>query len=393
MSEHDTTVRPAFPAVLVAEVRREIGSITTEAIREIRRQVTEYDRPLAGNFGTGIHQGVATALADFADLLAGGSQPPDERADRAKVYRALGRGELAEGRSLDALQAAYRIGARVVWQRVARIAQRTGAGPAQMAVLAETAFTHIERIAAASVEGYAEARHDETGSLGHRRHRLLTALTGGAPWPEVERAARVAEWQLPPEVAAVALAPGRGGDRRWLPDEVLADLNSPTPYLLWPVHRPPSDAPPERLMDGRGAVVGPSVPTELAAESLRWARLVQRRHGAGRTVSCERMLPELLLLADEPLLGLMARRRLAPLDALTSRQAERLGATLLAWLQGGHGSAAALAARLGVHPQTARQRLHRLQELFGPALDDPDARFELEAALRHRALGATTRDD
>ncbi|MGW4647659.1 PucR family transcriptional regulator [Kitasatospora sp. NPDC004289] len=388
MSESDSTARPVFPAALVAEVRREIGSVTTEAIREIRRQVTEYDRPLAGNFGTGIHQGVATALADFADLLAGGSPSPQERADRARVYRALGRGELAEGRSLDALQAAYRIGARVVWQRVARIAQRTGAGPAQMAVLAETAFTHIERIAATSVEGYAEARHDETGSLGHRRHRLLSALTGGAPWPEVERAATVAEWPLPAEVAAVALAPGRGTDRRWLPDEVLADLNSPAPYLIWP--DPASGAPPERLMDGRDAVVGPSVPTELAAESLRWARLVRQRRGAGRPVSCERMLPELLLLADEPLVRLMAHRRLAPLAGLTPRQAERLGSTLLAWLQGGHGSAADLAARLGVHPQTARQRLHRLQELFGPQLDDPDARFELEAALRLRALRAVS---
>jgi DNA-binding PucR family transcriptional regulator len=38
-----------------------------------------------------------------------------------------------------------------------------------------------------------------------------------------------------------------------------------------------------------------------------------------------------------------------------------------------------------VHPQTVRYRLGRLRELLGPALDDPDARFELELVLRARA--------
>ena len=36
----------------------------------------------------------------------------------------------------------------------------------------------------------------------------------------------------------------------------------------------------------------------------------------------------------------------------------------------------------GAHPQTARYRLARLRELMGDDLDDPDARFELEIALR-----------
>ena len=39
---------------------------------------------------------------------------------------------------------------------------------------------------------------------------------------------------------------------------------------------------------------------------------------------------------------------------------------------------------LGLHAQTARYRLSRLRELLGDTLDDPDARFELELALRAR---------
>ena len=48
------------------------------------------------------------------------------------------------------------------------------------------------------------------------------------------------------------------------------------------------------------------------------------------------------------------------------------------------GNASAMARMLGVHAQTARYRLRRLRELLGDSLDDPDARFELELALRAR---------
>ena len=43
-----------------------------------------------------------------------------------------------------------------------------------------------------------------------------------------------------------------------------------------------------------------------------------------------------------------------------------------------------MARALHVHPQTARYRIARLRELIGTQLDDPQARFELEAALRTR---------
>ncbi len=46
------------------------------------------------------------------------------------------------------------------------------------------------------------------------------------------------------------------------------------------------------------------------------------------------------------------------------------------------GNAVAMAAEMHIHPQTARYRIARLRELLGDQLDDPDARFELEIALR-----------
>ena len=55
--------------------------------------------------------------------------------------------------------------------------------------------------------------------------------------------------------------------------------------------------------------------------------------------------------------------------------------TLRAWLD--HpGQVATVAERLHVHPQTVRYRVAQLRELFGEALEDADARFEMSLALR-----------
>jgi DNA-binding PucR family transcriptional regulator len=59
--------------------------------------------------------------------------------------------------------------------------------------------------------------------------------------------------------------------------------------------------------------------------------------------------------------------------------------TALAYVQHG-GNAAAMARALHLHAQTIRYRLGRLRDLFGDALEDPDARFELELALRWARL-------
>ncbi|MFL5822381.1 MAG: PucR family transcriptional regulator, partial [Solirubrobacteraceae bacterium] len=86
----------------------------------IQREVPEYARPLRGDFGRGIRAGVEQALRRF--LAPSGDAGPES----VRIYRALGRGEHREGRSLDALQAAYRVGARVAWRRVSRLAANAG---------------------------------------------------------------------------------------------------------------------------------------------------------------------------------------------------------------------------------------------------------------------------
>jgi DNA-binding PucR family transcriptional regulator len=94
-------------------------------------------------------------------------------------------------------------------------------------------------------------------------------------------------------------------------------------------------------------------------------------------------LGKLLLFENRALVERIAARRLAPLRDLTPKARGRMEETALAYVRE-RGNAAAMARALDVHPQTARYRLARLRELLGDELDDADARFELELALRGR---------
>ncbi|GLW73976.1 Fis family transcriptional regulator [Kitasatospora phosalacinea] len=390
-----------LPRDFSTELRAEQQSLASEIIREIRSAVPEFSRPLSGQFGAGIQQGVETALAEFTDRVAGLPSPGPRQ---LRVYRSLGRGELSEGRSLDALQAAFRLGARIAWRRYARVARRRGLAAEQLVTLAEAVFAHIDEVAAASVQGYVDARTDRAGALGRARQRLHDLLLAGADPAELAAAARLADWPLPAQVAAVSLDPRPAAAPRppgpsgpsgpsgpppaRLPDRVLAGLDVPQPHLLLPDPATAlADPQLAAALHGRGAVIGPAVPPALAAQSLRWARLVRAAlpEPPQRPVDCRERYADLLLLTDPALVRLIAERRLAPLAPLTPKQRERLAATLLAWLQTGRGTAPEVAARLGIHPQTARQRLHRVHRLFGPALASPDTRLELEIALRATA--------
>ncbi len=139
-------------------------------------------------------------------------------------------------------------------------------------------------------------------------------------------------------------------------------------------------------MSGAAPVaLGPTVPWPRAAESLRRAAAAYRLAAAGGApgglVVAEDHLATLLLAADRGLAADLAASRLAPLEALADGPRARLTDTLRAWLDR-PGQVQAVAAELGVHPQTVRYRVRQLRELFGARLEDPEARFELALALR-----------
>ncbi|MCW2940907.1 MAG: PucR C-terminal helix-turn-helix protein [Actinomycetia bacterium] len=383
-----------LPPELAEILRPELASLADEIVEEIRRCVPEFDRPLRGQFGTGILLGVEQGLRQFTELIA---DPSSSHEQVVNVCRELGRGEYHAGRDLDALQAAYRVGARIAWRRFATVGLRAGLTPDTMCVLAEAVFAYIEELAAYSVKGFSELRARTAGTLQRRRHRLLELLLADPPTTARDRLVQLAEdaqWRLPTTVACVALD-GLGPEARPFSPavgaEVLMDLERPDPCLLIP----DADGPGRHgrlasaLRDSTFAI-GPSVPLPEAALSLRLARqaLALVRRGiieCDHYVRCVDHLPTLLLFGNEDITQLMIRRRYRRLAQLKEPQRERLSETLLTWLATG-GSTPEIGALLCVHPQTVRYRMHQLEEIFGPRLRDAGWRFEMGIVLRTQLM-------
>src|SRR5512143_903611 len=198
-----------LPAGLAAALRPELADLGDEIIAAISIQVPPYARPLEGSFGRGVRRGVEEALRRFLEVIEGrvpGGRDPAWESGR-EVYVELGRGEVRQGRPLEALLAAYRVGARVAWRRLAVVAtDEVGLGPDGLVVLAEAVFAYIDELSAASAEGYALEQSEVAGERERRRDRLAGLLLDGAEAAVLDDAARTAGWRPPETLAAVVAA-------------------------------------------------------------------------------------------------------------------------------------------------------------------------------------------
>lgn len=382
----------ALPQQLGPLLRPDLPAVVEDVIATISREVPSYARPLEGTFGEGILHGVQIALERFLDLP--GTDDPALPTHSRGVYIALGRGELRQGRSLEALLGAYRAGARVTFRAFAARAQAAGLEPALLVPLAESIFLYMDELSAASAEGYATEQSERAGEAERVRADLLALLLAGTadPLSAAEEAARIG-WSVPADVVAIALPRRSAGRAGRLGPEILAAPHGDGHAALAPAPRSPLER--DRLaaaLAGRGASVGPPRPIVAAGTSLRLATLavplLERGLLAGDPVWVDEHLPALILHRDPEVVAELAAACLAPLDALRGPTRDRLAATLLAWLRH-RGERRHIAVELNVHAQTVGYRLNQLRDLFGDALDDPDMRFALELALRAQAPAAS----
>src|ERR1700730_8246640 len=123
-----------LPATVADVIEPQIPALTGEMLDTIGRDVPEYARPLEGAFGRGIRVGVSEALRQFVALVR---DPDAGREQSREVYVGLGRGELRPGGRPDSLQAAYRVGARVAWRRLAEAGLAAELAPETLTDLAE----------------------------------------------------------------------------------------------------------------------------------------------------------------------------------------------------------------------------------------------------------------
>lgn len=372
----------------VAEVLRPaLPALSDEIVAAIGREVEAYRRPLEGPFGQAVRMGVERALARFVELAV---DPTAADEEGRRIYVGLGRGEFREGRSLDALLAAYRLGARIAWRRLVEAATEAGLPPETIYDLGEAIFAYIDGLSAESAEGYAEAQSAAAGERQRRRRRLI-ALLRQRPLPEehaVQAAAAEAGWELPRTLVAVVVA-GSEETRtagRLGPDAIATSHEGTVVALVPDPDGPGRAAQIERALEGRGAAVGPTVGWHETGRSIELAERAHRLAVRGALpaaglIRADDHLPLLVVHADPALGDDLARRWLAPLDGASAAARGKLRDTLTAWLRR-RGRVDEVARDLGVHPQTVRYRLKELRRLFGDALDDPDARFALELALR-----------
>ena len=377
-----------LPPEVAHVLRPELPALADEIIAAVFEGVPDYRRPLEGPFGRGLRVGVQEALSQFMELIEDRDSAGATRA--RELYVNLGRGEMLAGRTLDALLAAYRLGARVAWRRLAAAGAAAGLSPETLYLLAEAIFAYIDELSAESVEGYAQEQSAAAGEAQRRRHVLVRLLVQHPPAdPAAIAAAAVdAHWELPRNVAALTLA-GEDPDRlagRLGAGAIAAQVSELSCALVPDPDAPGRRADLERRLRGVRAVIGPSVPWTDAPESFRRAtgvtRLVAEGIVASRTlVSASAHSVALLLHSERALVRDLATDRLSPFADLPTGARLRLSETLRAWLDH-QGRIPPIAEALHVHPQTVRYRLGRLRELFGAALEDPQARFELELALR-----------
>jgi hypothetical protein len=380
MSQH-------LPHSLGAALRPVLPELADEIVAAIGREVPDYARPVEGPFGRALRTGVEAALARFVD----GIESPDTGEEGAPtIYVALGRGEFRAGRSLDALLGAYRLGARLAWERFVAAGDAAGHDPATLYDLATAIFSYIDAISAESVEGYAQERAAAESERQRRRRALVRLLArDDVPAEEARDLAGLAAWPWPASVAALVaradepdrIARRLGGETIAAAEDGLVVAFVPDPVA------PGRRAQLESAVEGAPATLGPAVAPARAAHSLRRARAAHALLESGRLaadglVLAEEHLAALLLHGgDGALASDLAARLLAPLQALPAARRARLLETLRAWLD--HpGQVQRVATELHVHPQTVRYRVAQLRELLGGALDDADGRFELALAVR-----------
>ncbi|MEU7901241.1 helix-turn-helix domain-containing protein [Actinoplanes sp. NPDC049118] len=378
-------------AEAVAPLKHALPTVATQTVEAITQGVPAYAEAFSGPLGPQIEKAVRAALGTFLNLV---SRPARAAAGSPltpalEAAYALGRGEARNGRSLDALLGAYRLGARVAWRELAAISVRGGEDSVTIAHFAELVFAYIDELSAASVAGHADEL--ATSGRARRRHleRLAQVLLAGEPEhvaTAATAAAERAEW-APPQTLTAVLVPEPAAraalellDARTL--QAAEGGPEETSVLLVPDAHGVSRTHLMRLLAGRGAIVGPARPWLRVRESLaRAVRTARFAPGDGAAaVDTEDHLVALVLGADPQALADLREKALAPLAGERAPTAAKLAETLRGWLLH-HGRRDEVAAALFVHPQTVRYRMTRVRELYGDRLRDPQWLLLLTVAL------------
>ncbi|WP_182376295.1 helix-turn-helix domain-containing protein [Nocardioides sp. WS12] len=324
----------------------------------------------------------------------------DEQLDLSAAD-ATGRQRADDGVPLATLLAAYRVGFRHIWEhvlgesRAAQVDTETMLAATEVAVVAHDSFAHAATAAHGEVVAAQLVRH------GERRAALVDALLSG------RIGERATVWELAgilglgvtgPYVAVSMSVATLGQPAIAGIEEQLMSRDLASVWLLRPerqigiveIRQPDRLAVlTDRLRTLATAPVGVSAPFDDLNDAhdavvMAEVALQSARAGTGMLVRVFEDSPLALAASGSPeMLQRVARNVFARLDEQRPADRDLLIETLSAWLDAG-GSTAQTAEALFLHPNTVRQRLHRLEEYTGRSISDPRQVAELCLALEVR---------
>jgi hypothetical protein len=382
--------RLALDPETATRLRGRLPAVAEQTVLAVIAEVPGYAGAFSGELRVNIERGVQMALRGFV-RLAENARDGDPRTPLQPALEGayeLGRGEARDGRTMDALLGAYRVGARVAWRELSAVFVGEGLPAGAVAQFAELVFAYIDELSAASAAGHAD-EHATTGRVRELYlERLGQRLLEGASHDVLVEAAERAGWDPPETLTAVLLREMHVGptvstlDARTLRLHGAGAGAGETAILLVPDAAGAHRAALLRALKGRDAVVGPPRPWTAVAASVQRAGRARDLIGApgDEALDTEAHLATLLLGSDAEALADLRRRVLEPLSELRPGTAQRLEQTLRSWLLH-QGRRDDVAADLTVHPQTVRYRMTQLRELYGDRLRDPATVLELVIAL------------
>lgn len=388
--------KPSAAPLLVADLRlprrwvatvlpAELPQIAREISRRIQAEIPEYRFAADAEQARMLRESTEKAVLTFVTQIF---RTGELTAEAEEFFRSRGRIEAGEGRSLEALLAAFRLGSLVAWRRIVAATERDPLPSDVVGRLAELLFSFADRLAQLASDGFVEAGNDVDAQARLRTRLARMILSQPAvPVESVTELAARAGWLVPDQVVVVEVD-GVVDPRTLvaLGADALVDHDQvkPVAVLRAPVDADGLTAALERI-EARG-VAGCTVPLAGASKSLRWARLAARLRDDGalpaaRLTVCDANAPALLLHSEPSIGEVLVGRRLGPLAALPLQRRLKFARLLSAWLECG-GSQADLAHTMQAHRQTVHYRIGRLQAMFGDQLTDRDARVEILLALR-----------
>lgn len=388
----------------MTEIQRDAASLPGSAqwmlrslepqVRPVAERITNHVQDavpeLAGSPDGKMHQLIFTAVHGAMRLFvdqALGRETADIAVDNE--FQKLGFRTAALGGDRALIEQGLQIAIGEIWDELRVRAADNELSAGALNALSEAVNAYIEHLTGQVRIGYDAGTVARDQDSGVARTRLLDRLLEGADTEEIEWQASIAGWVIPEQVTvmAVQVKEGQSVDSDGLADVALTRAGRPQ-VVICPtevaddvVAQIKKAAPRRRI-----SVCWPVPPGDVPA-AWRWVNralaLVRAKVIPERSfvVDCMRHRTEIWLHAEPVLRRQLAQELLEPLLGETENSREILTETLLVWLETRE-SAPAIAAKLGVHPQTVRYRWKRINELFGEDLHDSDFVIQLTLVLK-----------